>query len=135
MLSHVNRLPNIFQYVFFIGDTAFIRGRHMLAINRALESSHPSIVTLDAVLSAIEGASPPQSVPKWSPHLIIGSAQGDAPRPVLDRVVAAMAGAGHSVAALSFYVGLRQADVRKRVGGLGPPPRPGRPLRRLPAQH
>jgi hypothetical protein len=107
----------------------------VLAISRVLESSHASIVTVDAVLSAIEGASPPLSVPKWSPHLIIGSAQGDAPRPVLDRVVAAMAGAGHSVAALSFYLGLRQADVRKRIAALGLPQAPEGRLRRSSSKH
>ena len=107
----------------------------MPAINRVLESSHASIVTVDAVLSAIEGACPPQSVPKWSPRLIIGSAQGDATRPILDRVVAAMAGAGHSVAALSFYLGLREADVRKRIAALGLPQAPKGRLRRSSSKH
>ena len=107
----------------------------MLTISRILESSYASIVTIDSVLSAIEGASPPQCVPKWSPHLIIGSAQGDATRPVLDRVVAAMAGAGHSVAALSFYLGLRQADVRKRIAALGLPQAPEGRLRRSSSKH
>ena len=104
----------------------------MVAKNRTLESSHASIVTVDSVLSAIEGAS---RVPKWSPRLIIGLAEGDASRPVLDRLVAAMARAGHSVAALSFYLGLREADVRKRIAALGLPQAPEGRLRRSSSKH
>ena len=101
----------------------------MIAV-RSLTSPNFSIVTVDSVLAAIGSAPPPQCVPKWSPRLITGSAGGDASRPVLDRLVEEMAGAGHSVAALSFYLGLREADVRKRIAALGLPEAPEGRLRR-----
>jgi hypothetical protein len=102
----------------------------MLAISRTLASSKASIVTVESVLSAIGSASPTPCVPKWSPRLIAGSAGRDASRPVLDRLVVAMAGAGHSVAALSLYLGLKESEVRERVAALDLPAAAEKPLRR-----
>jgi hypothetical protein len=105
----------------------------MIAVSRSLTPSSLSIVTIEAALSQGFGQNP--ALPRWSPRLIIGSAERDATRPVLDRVVSAMAGAGHSVAALSFYLGLREADVRKRIAALGLPQAPEGRLRRSPSKH
>ena len=102
----------------------------MLAISRTLASSKASIVTVESVLSAIGSAPPTPCVPKWSPRLIAGSAERDASRPVLDRLVVAMAGAGHSVAALSLYLGLKESEVRERVAALDLPAAAEKPLRR-----
>jgi hypothetical protein len=107
----------------------------MLAINMTFGLSSASIVTVDSVLSAVGGAPPPLCVPKWSPRLITGSEERDASWPVLDRLVVAMAGAGHSVAALSFYLGLREAHVRKRIGALGLPQAAEGRLRRSTSKH
>ena len=41
-----------------------------------------------------------------------------------------MAGAGHSVAALSLYLGLKESEVRERVAALDLPAAPEKPLRR-----
>ena len=87
----------------------------MLATSQTLPSSKASIVTVEFVLSAIGSASPPPCVPKWSPCLIAGSAERDASRPVLDRLIVAMAGAGRSVAELSLYLGLDEPEIRNRV--------------------
>jgi hypothetical protein len=102
----------------------------MLAVGRILESTPPSIITVDSVLSDIGNASlSPQRIPKWSPHFM--STAGNAvSRPVLDQLVTAMASAGHSVAALSFYLGLQEADVRRRISALGVPQATERRLRR-----
>src|SRR3984957_18184490 len=102
----------------------------MLSISRALAPSRASIVTVESVLSAIGSASTTPCVPKWSPRLIAGSAGRDASRPVLDRLVVAMAGAGHSVAALSLYLGLKDSEVRERVAALNLPAAAEKPLRR-----
>ena len=102
----------------------------MLAISRTLASSNTSIVTVESVLSAIGSAPPTPRVPKWSSRLIAGSAERDASRPVLDRLVVAMAGAGHSVAALSLYLGLKESEVRERVAALDLPAAAEKPLRR-----
>jgi hypothetical protein len=105
----------------------------MIAVSRSLTPSSLSIVTIEAALSQGFGQNP--ALPRWSPRLIVGSAEGDVSRPVLDRLVAAMAGAGHSVAALSFYLGLRAADVRKRIAALGLPEAPEGRLRRSTSKH
>src|SRR3984957_11675128 len=102
----------------------------MLSISRALAPSRASIVTVESVLSAIGSASTTPCVPKWSPRLIAGSAGRDASRPALDRLVVAMAGAGHSVAALSLYLGLKESEVRERIAALDLPAAAEKPLRR-----
>src|ERR1700677_2852440 len=38
--------------------------------------------------------------------------------PVVDKLVVAMAGAGHSVAAMSLYLGFKECEVRERVAAL-----------------
>jgi hypothetical protein len=108
----------------------------VLAIGRILESTPTSIVTVESVLSAVEDAAPsPRRIPEWSPHFILGSAGKAVSRPVLDQLVTAMAGAGHSVAALSFYLGLREAEVRNRIVALGLPQAAERRLRRTTSKH
>jgi hypothetical protein len=108
----------------------------VLATGRILESAPTSIATVDSVLSAIGNASPlPQRIPKWSPYFVMGSAGKAVSRPVLDQLVNAMAGAGHSVAALSFYLGLREAEVRNRIVALGLPQAAERRLRRSTSKH
>src|SRR3984957_4837412 len=102
----------------------------MLTISRTLAPSKASIVTVEYVLTAIGSSSPTPCVPMWSPLLIAGSAGRDASRPVLDRLVVAMAGAGHSVAALSLYLGLKESEVRERVEALDLPGGPEKPPRR-----
>lgn len=102
----------------------------MLATSRTLPSSKASIVTVESVLSAIGSASPPPCVPKWSPCLIAGSAERDASRPVLDRLIVAMAAAGRSVAELSLYLGLDEPEIRNRVMALELPAALEKALRR-----
>jgi hypothetical protein len=102
----------------------------MFDISRTLASDNASIVTVESVLLAVGSAPPTPSVPKWSPRLIAESAEPDASRPVLDRLVVAMAGAGHSVAALSLYLGLKESEVRERIAALDLPAAAERPLRR-----
>src|SRR5271166_5892071 len=48
----------------------------------------------------------------------------------LDLLLSGMAGAGHGVAALSFYLGLDEEEVRERAASLGLPEPPEKPLRR-----
>jgi hypothetical protein len=107
----------------------------MTSPSSTLEFSAVPTVTVDAALSAISGPSPPQCMPQWSSRLITGSIQGDGVRSVLDRLVEAMAGAGHTVAALSFYLGLREADVRRRIAALGLPQAMEGRLRRSTSKH
>jgi hypothetical protein len=102
----------------------------MLAISHTSASYNTSIVSVESVLSAIGSAPPTPCLPKRSPSLIAGSAEPDASRPVLDRLVVAMAGAGHSVAALSLYLGLKESEVRERVAALDLPAAPEKLLRR-----
>jgi hypothetical protein len=61
--------------------------------------------------------------------------EGEGSRAVLDRLVEAMAGAGRTVAALSFYLGLREADVRTRIAALGLPQATEGRLRRSTSKH
>jgi hypothetical protein len=107
----------------------------MTSPSSTLEFSAVPTVTVDAALSAISGPSPPQCMPQWSSRLITGSIQGDGVRSVLDRLVETMAGAGHTVAALSFYLGLREADVRRRIAALGLPQAMEGRLRRSTSKH
>jgi hypothetical protein len=61
--------------------------------------------------------------------------EGEGSRAVLDRLVEAMAGAGRTVVALSFYLGLREADVRTRIAALGLPQATEGRLRRSTSKH
>src|SRR5277367_311516 len=103
----------------------------MLAASPILPSSKASIVTVESALSAIGSPPPTSRVPKWSPCLTAGSAERDASRPILDRLAAAMTGAGRCVAELSLYLGLDEPEIRNRVAALELPGAPEKPLRRL----
>jgi hypothetical protein len=103
----------------------------MLATSQTLPSSKASIVTVESALLAIESAPPTSCAPKGSLCPIAESAERDASCPVLDRLAAAMAGAGRSVAELSLYLGLDEPEIRNRVTALELPAAPEKPLRRL----
>src|SRR5208337_3411636 len=109
----------------------------MLAVNEFDKPSLTSIVTIDAVLSGRFGlnAHPSESrpqvhVPKWSPRFMrpVGNPAGQAS--TLALLLSGMAGAGHGVAAISFYLGLDEAEVRERAASLGLAEPAEKPLRR-----
>jgi hypothetical protein len=110
----------------------------MIAVSRSLTASEVSIVTVEAALSNEFGENPP--LPRWSPSLLPAANDAAAAheaalneaaaRPVVDRLVMGMAGAGHSVETLSLYLGLEESEVRERVAALDLPAAPEKPLRR-----
>ena len=104
----------------------------MIAVSRSLTASEVSIVTVEAALSKEFGQNPP--LPRWSPSPLPAASEAApneaAARPVVDRLVMGMAGAGHSVATLSLYLGLEESEVRERVAALDLPAAPEKPLRR-----
>ena len=99
----------------------------MIAVSRSLTPSDVSIVTIEAALSRKFWQNPPP--PNWSPSLL-QAANAAAAKPVVDRLLIAMAGAGHSVAALSLYLGLKESEVRERVAALDLQAAAEKPLRR-----
>jgi hypothetical protein len=105
----------------------------MLDNSQLIASCNASFSAADAALSAIAGAKPLPNVPKWTPRPVGGSVESG--QAVIDRLVRSMAGAGHSVAALSLYLGLREADVRKKIAALGLPQASEKPLRRPTSKH
>ena len=110
----------------------------MLAVNEFATPALTSIVTIDAVLSdqfgpnAHPSESPPpgQVLPPWSKRFMrpVGDPAGQAA--TLDLLLSGMARAGHGVAALSFYLGLDEEEVRGRAASLGLPEPAEKPLRR-----
>jgi hypothetical protein len=110
----------------------------MLTVNEVAKPSLTSIVAIDAVLSdrlrlnAHPSEAPPQVQvpPQWSQRFLrpVGDPAGRAS--TLDLLLSGMAGAGHGVAALSFYLGLDEAEVRERAASLGLAEPPEKPLRR-----
>ena len=100
----------------------------MLAVNEFAKPSLTSIVTIDAVLS--ESRPQVQVPPQWSQRFMrpVGDPAGRAS--TLDLLLSGMAGAGHGVAALSFYLGLDEAEVRERAASLGLAEPAEKPLRR-----
>ena len=104
----------------------------MIAVSRSLTSSDVSIVTVEAALSQEFRQNLP--LPNWSPSSLPAANDSAAnvavAKPVVDRLVIAMAGAGHSVAALSLYLGLKESEVRERVAALDLPAPAEKPLRR-----
>jgi hypothetical protein len=100
----------------------------MIAIPHSLRPSDVSIVTIEAALSEESGRN--LKHPNWSPSLPPAANEGTASKPVVDRLLIAMAGAGHSVAALSLYLGLKESEVRERVAALELPAAAEKPLRR-----
>ena len=99
----------------------------MIAVSRSLTPSDVSIVTVEAALSEEFGQNPtlPNRSPSFQP-----AANEAAAKPVVDRLLIAMAGAGHSVAALSLYLGFKESEVRERVAALNLPAAAEKPLRR-----
>ena len=91
----------------------------MLAVNEFAKPSLTSIVTIDAVLSDVAPSAAVQVPPQWSERFMrpVGDPAGRAS--TLDLLLSGMAGAGHGVAALSFYLGLDEAEVRERAASLG----------------
>jgi hypothetical protein len=100
----------------------------MIAVSRSLTSPDVSIVTVEAALSEEFGQNP--KLPNWSPSFLPAANEAAAAKPVVDRLLIAMAGAGHSVAALSLYLGLKDSEVRERVAALNLPAASEKPLRR-----
>jgi hypothetical protein len=104
----------------------------MIAVSRSLIASEASIATVEAALSTHFGQNLP--LPRWSPSPLPGASEAApneaAARPVVDRLMMGMAGAGHSVATLSLYLGLEESEVRERVAALDLPAAPEKPLRR-----
>ena len=91
--------------------------------------STASIVTIGAVLSEEFRLMP--ALPRLAPSSLAAPAEPVAARPVVDRLLIAMASAGHSVAALSLYLGLEEHLVRERIAALDLPAATERPLRRV----
>jgi hypothetical protein len=110
----------------------------MLTVNEVAKPSLTSIVAIDAVLSdrlrlnAHPSESRPQVQvpPQWSQRFLrpVGDPAGRAS--TLDLLLSGMAGAGHGVAALSFYLGLDEAEVRERASSLRLADLKEKPLRR-----
>ena len=79
-----------------------------------------SPVTLDVVLTERSHWEADLEIPEWSEDLIRPmSAAWAQETSTLDDLLESMAGAGHGVAALSFYLGLPEADVRQRAAWRG----------------
>ncbi len=92
-----------------------------------------SIVTIDAVLIdnfERSGNSDVHVLPEWSPRFLrpVGDQTGQPS--TLDLLLSGMAAAGHGVAALSFYLGLDEEEVRERAASLGIAQPAEKPLRR-----
>ena len=102
----------------------------MLAVHASADRSSISIVTVETVLAGCSEESPVFVPPKWSRRLMrpAGDPGGDAA--TLDLLLSGMAGAGHGLAALSFYLGLDEEEVRERAASLGLPEPAEKPLRR-----
>ena len=99
----------------------------MLAVHEFANLSLTSIVTIDAVLSDRFGLDVHPSEPgplgpippEWSQRFMrpVGDPTGQPS--TLDLLLSGMAAAGHGVAALSFYLGLDEEEVRERAASLG----------------
>ncbi|HZZ25809.1 MAG TPA: hypothetical protein VFE60_26090, partial [Roseiarcus sp.] len=100
----------------------------MIAVSRSFTPSDVSIVTVEAALSEEFGQNP--TLPNWSPSFPPAANEAAAAKPILDRLLIAMAGVGHSVAALSLYLGLKDSEVRECVAALNLPAAAEKPLRR-----
>lgn len=97
-----------------------------------------SIITIDAVLSDPFGLNALPSEPRpalpvlseWSRRFLCSVNDPAGHTCSVDRLLSGMAGAGHGVAALSFYLGLDEEEVRERAASLGLPEPAEKPLRR-----
>ncbi len=90
-----------------------------------------SPVTLDVVLTERSHWEADFEIPEWSEDLIRPMSGAWAQQTsTLDDLLECMAGAGHGVAALSFYLGLDEEEVRERAASLGIAQPAEKPLRR-----
>ena len=113
----------------------------MFAVHEFATPSLTSIVTLDAVLSEQFGLNgnpsgpglPLPVLPEWSPRFLRPVSDPAGQTCAVDALLSGMAGAGHGVAALSFYLGLDEAEVRERASTLGLAQPAEKPLRRATA--
>lgn len=113
----------------------------MLAVHEFATPSLTSIVTIDAVLSdgfdinaqPSEPRPPLPVLPEWSPRFLRTLRDPTGQTCTVDGLLSGMAGAGHGVAALSFYLGLDEAEVRERASSLGLAEPVEKPLRRATA--
>jgi hypothetical protein len=99
----------------------------MIAVSRSLAPPDVSVVTVEAALSEEFGQNPTLRNRSLS---FLSAANEAAAKPVVDRLLIAMAGAGHSMAALSLYLGLKEFEVRARIAALKLPAAGEKPLRR-----
>jgi hypothetical protein len=108
----------------------------MLPVYEFANLSLTSIVTIDAVLSDRFGLDAHSSeprvpvLPEWSQRFQRPVADPAGQPSTLDLLLSGMAGAGHGVAALSFYLGLDEEEVRERAASLGLEEPAEKPLRR-----
>ncbi len=105
----------------------------MLPVHEFATPSLTSIVAVDAALADNNdgiGQSPTHILPEWSPRLMRPAGDPTGQPSTLDLLLSGMAGAGHGVAALSFYLGLDEEQVRERAAWLGIAQPTEKPLRR-----
>jgi hypothetical protein len=102
----------------------------MLAVHTFADRSPISIVTVETVLAGCSEESPVLVPPKWSRRFIRPAGDSGGHAATLDLLLSGMAGAGHGVAALSFYLGLDEEEVRERAASLGLPEPAEKPPRR-----
>jgi hypothetical protein len=102
----------------------------MLAVHTFAGRSPISIVSVEIVLAGCSEESLVFVPPKWSRRFIRPAGDPGGHAATLDLLLSGMAGAGHGVAALSFYLGLDEEEVRERAASLGLPEPAEKPLRR-----
>ena len=109
----------------------------MLAVNEFANPSQTSNDTVDAAMSGRFGlnAHPSQSrphvhIPQWSQRFMRPAGNPAGQASTLALLLSGMAGAGLGVAAISFYLGLDEAEVRERASSLGLAEPAEKPLRR-----
>ena len=102
----------------------------MLVVHTFADRSPISIVTVETVLAGCSEVSPVFVPPKWSRRFMRPAGDPGGHAATLDLLLSGMAGAGHGVAALSFYLGLDEEEVRERAASLGLPEPAEKPLRR-----
>ena len=113
----------------------------MLVVHDFAPPSLTSIVTIDAILSdrfdinaqPSEPRPPLPVLPEWSPRFLRPVSDPAGQTCTVDVLLSGMVGAGHGVAALSFYLGIDEAEVRERASSLGFAEPAEKPLRRATA--
>ena len=95
--------------------------------------SDRSPISVAAVRGVLAGCSEELRLfvpPKWSRRFMRPAGDPGGHAATLDFLLSGMASAGHGVAALSFYLGLDEGEVRARAASLGLPEPAEKPLRR-----